>query len=955
MSGGKGGSSSTQTSTNTTTPPAYLNSAYQSLVSNAQNTASTPYSAYSGQLVAPTNSTQQSAYDSVNNLQGTANPYLAAAAGSAASSQTPLWGNTQQYSPDAIQSYSNPYTNSVINSTMANIGETNAEQSAQQQGNAISNGAWGGDRAGVAAGELARQQDLASGQTLSQLENQGYSQAQGEFNTEQSSQLGANEAQNWMASQAANTEGNLGNIANTTSLADTNALLSSGNQQQAQQQAIDTSGYNQYEQALAYPYQQESWLSSILNGTGSVAGGTTTGSGTTSQNTSAASQVGGGLAGITGLFGSSGMFGDSGAFSGMFKRGGGVIPRHLASGGVSDPITDVSLGWIPKPETKGGHANFPGEFRMSNSGSGSSSKTPSLGNMGSLSGLLNGSSGGTNFSSGIDPLTGNNNATQNDINANFVTGSDGAVSPTPDVMSMGDGVGNTGSVLSTVGNSGTSGGGWSGLIDSVGDWKRGGGVIPRRAMGGGMSSFGSMSAAHHTMPRITLPKVPDELKNPKFARGGRQHYDDGGIVGGINGGTTGGVAPASSNQNQMTQQYAQQIQQMTPEKLQELAVRLPPGSQQAMLVQRALKQKQVMPNVNTQQPQQQSSSALQTPQMARGGRMNYAIGGEVLPDVISGIGDIVGCFFGDPGAGDQGVGILSNLDGGATKGAGVESQLMKGGRTRLADGGNDDDDSSAGIAPASNTSRQGINVPQSQKPDPWMALAQAGFATMAGTSANGWSNLAQGAEAGLKNWSDQKKNQYDEDYKNADLEKAAAQLSNEADYHKGQLSNDAAKLDEEKARDAAQKSYQQGLLGNDTTKTQNERDYQQGMLERGKWQPYTTTTVDPNTGLPVQKTMPFDSVTGEFGTATDGTVTHPSNRGDLQDKELRNRATIAAQKELQAMGGTPPQGETPEQYVNRRTGQLYNYYSTGTNMGSGKSSSSPNSGAASQPDPLGIR
>lgn len=63
----------------------------------------------------------------------------------------------------------------------------------------------------------------------------------------------------------------------------------------------------------------------------------------------------------------------------------------------------------------------------------------------------------------------------------------------------------------------------------------------------------------------------------------------------------------------------------------------------------------------------------------RGGgvrRQPKAIGGQVLPDVLSGIGDIVGAFFGDPGAGDQGVKVLSVLDNGRTEGEGVEGRAM---------------------------------------------------------------------------------------------------------------------------------------------------------------------------------------------------------------------------------------------------------------------------------------
>ena len=122
------------------------------------------------------------------------------------------------------------------------------------------------------------------------------------------------------------------------------------------------------------------------------------------------------------------------------------------------------------------------------------------------------------------------------------------------------------------------------------------------------------------------------------------------------------------------------------------------------------------------------------------------------------------------------------------------------------------------------------------------------------------------------------------------------------------------------------------------------------MLDRGKWQPYSTTQTDPTTGLPVTKTVPFNSVTGEVGDAVNGTMTHPSNRGDLQDKELRNRSTIAAQKELQAMGGQPTNGESPEQYVNRRAQQIYSY-SQGNGFNGGATSSNGSSSGAKLPAP----
>ena len=82
------------------------------------------------------------------------------------------------------------------------------------------------------------------------------------------------------------------------------------------------------------------------------------------------------------------------------------------------------------------------------------------------------------------------------------------------------------------------------------------------------------------------------------------------------------------------------------------------------------------------------------PDYNRGGRtrQHLKIGGDVLPDVLSGVGDIVGAFFGDPMAGDQGVAALSVLDNGRTGGRGVESQLLgqvtSGGKDQWGSGGN---------------------------------------------------------------------------------------------------------------------------------------------------------------------------------------------------------------------------------------------------------------------------
>ena len=66
----------------------------------------------------------------------------------------------------------------------------------------MSQGAWGGDRSAIAQAELANQQHLAQAPTIAGLENQGYSQALGEFNTQQQAGVGAQEASGYLAENA---------------------------------------------------------------------------------------------------------------------------------------------------------------------------------------------------------------------------------------------------------------------------------------------------------------------------------------------------------------------------------------------------------------------------------------------------------------------------------------------------------------------------------------------------------------------------------------------------------------------------------------------------------------------------------------------------------------------------------------------------------------------------------
>ncbi len=293
--------SKTNTQTTTSGPPANVSAAYNDLLARAQQVASTPYQQYSGNMLAPFSGSQQSAFNTIDQAQGIARPYLDQA-------QQYATQGAAAITPDQINQYLNPYQQSVVNATQANFDESNNRQLAQVKGNAIAKGSLGGDRLGVAQGEAIRQQQLAQAPVIAGLNSQGYSQA-----------LSAAQQDAMRKGQAAYTFGNLGQEALGTTLAGAQAQLGSGAQQQQQAQAGLNIPYQQWLQQQAFPYQQTGWLAGIETGVGSQMGGTST---TSSPGPNQAAQWGGlGLAGL-------GVAGQLGAFGGA--AGGASALSSLA-------------------------------------------------------------------------------------------------------------------------------------------------------------------------------------------------------------------------------------------------------------------------------------------------------------------------------------------------------------------------------------------------------------------------------------------------------------------------------------------------------------------------------------------------------------------------------------------------------------------------------------------------
>ena len=338
MSGGKGG-----TSTSTVQIPPEVLARYNSVNANAEKVAQTPFQQYSGQFVAPLSATQQSGVANTNaaamqaqpyysgatsqlvNAQGAyqpyqtaatqgvigaaqgAQPYQTAATGLALGAAGPV--NAQSLD---IGKYMNPYLGTVLGSTAALLNQNNQQAMAGQLGNAITSGAFGGDRAGIAAANLSQQQNLANANIYSGIASQGFNTALGAAQQQQgvnlsadqanraallnassalaglgqqgyTQQLGAAQALAGLGQQGYNVGANtattlagLGAGAQSAALQGAQAQLAAGQTEQQTAQAQDTALYNQFLQEKSYPFQTAQFLANIAEGTGSLSGNTTT-------------------------------------------------------------------------------------------------------------------------------------------------------------------------------------------------------------------------------------------------------------------------------------------------------------------------------------------------------------------------------------------------------------------------------------------------------------------------------------------------------------------------------------------------------------------------------------------------------------------------------------------------------------------------------------------------------
>jgi hypothetical protein len=216
----------TTTSTNQVTIPQDVLDRYNAVNAQAAKVAENPFQKYGTtqeDFVAQFNEQQLKGVQGINDV---------AAMG-------PVYEN--------IDKYLNPYTKNVADTTRAQMEQAQEQAQSGALGTAVQSGAFGGDRAGVAAANLANQNQMAMGSTMANIYNQGYTQAIDTSMNDRNRMLGVAGAQ-----------------------------LGAGTQMQQTEQAGLDALINQFQQEQGYPFQVAQFLANIAMGTGALSGSTTT-------------------------------------------------------------------------------------------------------------------------------------------------------------------------------------------------------------------------------------------------------------------------------------------------------------------------------------------------------------------------------------------------------------------------------------------------------------------------------------------------------------------------------------------------------------------------------------------------------------------------------------------------------------------------------------------------------
>lgn len=255
----------TGTTTQSVNIPPEVLARYNAVNARAETTAQQPFQQYGTSpesFVAQMNPQQQAGISNINQSAMAAQPaYQSAMQGTAGA----YGGLTPQGFQQGVQGYMSPFLSNAMGATAAQMQNVNQQQQQDLIGNTIKSGAFGGDRGNIARANLMNQQNLAMGQTLGNMAQQGYQSA----------------AQNYLTGvgqqgQLAAQMGALGAGAQQAGLQGAQAQIGAGTLGQQTEQAGKTALYNQFLQQQAYPFQVAQFLANVAMGTGALSGSQTT-------------------------------------------------------------------------------------------------------------------------------------------------------------------------------------------------------------------------------------------------------------------------------------------------------------------------------------------------------------------------------------------------------------------------------------------------------------------------------------------------------------------------------------------------------------------------------------------------------------------------------------------------------------------------------------------------------
>jgi hypothetical protein len=248
------------TTTSTVSIPREVMDNYRSVYNRAETAASQPFKAFgntASDYVAQINAQQNAGIADINATAGSYKPYMTQATSATQAGMGPAY--------EGIENYMSPYTKNVADTTGAMMRQQQEQAQSGALGTAAMSGAFGGDRAGIAAANMQQQNQMGYGKTMADIMNQGYTQA-----------LGASQADLARQLQGGAQMAALGAQSQQLGLQGAQAKLAAGTLQQQTEQAGKDAMINRFMQEQGFPYQQAQFLANIAMGTGALSGSTTT-------------------------------------------------------------------------------------------------------------------------------------------------------------------------------------------------------------------------------------------------------------------------------------------------------------------------------------------------------------------------------------------------------------------------------------------------------------------------------------------------------------------------------------------------------------------------------------------------------------------------------------------------------------------------------------------------------